>query len=265
MGRNFTRNELDAINMGEILTARFERDVAWSFLTFFRIENTAADDNMLISKLGNGNTVSILVKVDGQAAPGNFEIFLGGTWATEEITGGNVIALNTWYLVCVTCKGDSSSNDCTLYTLDMDGVYLDDALTGTMSAALGDTSDVYLGLTRFQTEDAVDGDMAHASYVDAALTKREIEGYLRSPARMIAEWVPKYGVQWYVPLGIGSPEPDFSGSGNNGIVVGTPGIGENPPTAPWYGFDAGWAGIVAPVAGGTTIPVLMGSYKRRRV
>lgn len=46
----------------------------------------------------------------------------------------------------------------------------------------------------------------------------------------------------YAPLfGNASPEPDFSGNGNNGTLTGTTQV-DHPPVAPPFGFDMGWQG-----------------------
>tara|TARA_R100001244_G_scaffold40818_3_gene36722 strand:- start:525 stop:1262 length:738 start_codon:yes stop_codon:yes gene_type:complete len=54
----------------------------------------------------------------------------------------------------------------------------------------------------------------------------------------------------YAPLGYGSPEPDLSGSGNNGVVTNSATIGDHPPIqAPW-GVDAEYCLYEAAAAAG---------------
>jgi len=57
----------------------------------------------------------------------------------------------------------------------------------------------------------------------------------------------------YYELGLASPEPDWSGSGRDGVLSGTPGITSHAPVGPWFGYDLGWQGaFTAAVANAPT-------------
>lgn len=240
MAINFNRNAADFVNLGDISTARGERATAWTVLAFFRIEDSTTDDHAIISKLADGSNVNYWIKVDAQTAPTNLEIFLGGTWAAEEITGGNNIALNTWYLAAISCNGTSTANDCTLNLLGMDGTFLDNALTGTHS---GDpttmTGATHIGKRANDTGDPADGDIAYVAYVDAELSQAEILEYLHNPISAAMRFKTDYGMQYFLELNGEAVEVDISGNKNNGTTNGSPVHSENPPVGADMVFSSG--------------------------
>jgi len=54
----------------------------------------------------------------------------------------------------------------------------------------------------------------------------------------------------YWPLGYGSPEPDYSGAGNNGTLVSSPSIVDHPPIGTQFGYDESISPYEVAAAGG---------------
>ena len=242
------------IDLGNITTAQFKRAETWSALSFFNIASSSSDDSAWIAKYGPGNS-QFLFRTDLQAAPTNVEVHHGDD-TTPIIQGASEIQLNTWYMAAAICDGTSSADDVTLYTVKMDGTLIDDGLTGDTNTDEADLSDTIKLMTRDNNSDEINGSMAHAAYIRAAITKQDVLEYLYQPGRVIAKYIGVGdGVEFYLPLGLGSPEPDFSGKGKNGTIIGSPTITDNPPVGPWYGFDLGWQGAFAAAVGDKSINV----------
>ena len=241
------------IDLGDITAARFERAETWTALAFFNLSASTPDDSAFITKYASGVS-QFLFRTDNQAAPTNVEVGHGNDTAVI-INGASSIELNTWYLSAVICDGTSSAGDITLYTLGMDGTVIDDGVTGDSNPDESNLTTPVRLMTRTSTADELNGSMAHAAYIRSVLTKQDVFDYLYQPAKVVAKFKGVgNGVPFYQPLGLGSPEPDFSGSSNNGTVTGTPTITDNPPIAPWYGFDLGWQGAFTAAVGGVNAP-----------
>ncbi len=224
MSLRFADGIADAVNLGDVATARFEHGVDWSFLSFFRVENTASDDRTIIAKWG-GAGKQFQLRTDSGAFPQNVEI-----WHNNALrfSAGDAV-INTWYVTAVT--HDSAGNFLG-YLVEMDGNYIADANPGVSVGDQADlTQNIAIGL---QIDgfliDEMDGDLAHACYVNAVITKQEITAFLANPAKMAKVFKAKYGSPFYLPLGLGSPEQDWSGNGNSGVRVNAPVVSEMPPT-----------------------------------
>lgn len=240
MGRNINNVTNDGISLGDVTAARFLRLETWTMFSFFRVENTATDDRTIIAKWASvGNTKQFILRTDLQAAPSNLEIYTNNTL---RITGGNNVALNTWYFTAVTNDGTGAANGLKCYLFRPDRTVLDDGLLGQHAADVSVlTTPTTLG-TRLGS-DPMDGDVAFAGYLQQELTKNQLLELMHSPLRHSL----RYSPEWLLPLGVGSPEPDWSGKGNNGTVTGTT-IGANPPIAPFFGLDLGWQGAFTAVS-----------------
>jgi len=106
--------------------------------------------------------------------------------------------------------------------------------------------------------DRMDGALFCTAYFkDREFTKQDILNYLRNPFRVRKQY--SIDCVYFLPMGENaSPEPDWSGNGNNGTVNGTAyGIVSNPPVAPWAPFGEGWFGQAQAAAVGGTIPLIM--------
>jgi len=229
------------VDLGDLSSAKFDADVDWTFLCFFRVNQISTDDNAIIGKW-TGASTQFLIRTDNTAS-GNapMEVWFDGGLKR---TGGTNIAVDTWYMVAVSNSG--AGNNMLLYLYDMGGAALDDALASSSADDADQTSVVLLG-ARDANDDNIDGELAHAAYIDKTMSKGEIEQYLWSPARAVAKHITA-GVQFYLPLGLGSTEPDFSGSGNTGTVTGAMTVEDNPPVAPWYGLESEWQGAFTTAA-----------------
>lgn len=187
----------------------------------------------MVSKFGpdSGDT-QFECSVGSGTAP---EILRVKTGDGHVFTGSAVFSLNTWYMVGVTCDGTASANDMNIYVATMDGNY-DSNYNPAVATHQGDASTL-TGPIQYGASGEpsfrywFEGDIAHGVYVDAELSSSEILAYLRHPTIMAAVFNAKYGLQFYHPLGFGSPEPDYSGNQNDGAISGTPSISAMPPTS----------------------------------
>ena len=235
MGRLFDDNAADYVDLGDVTAARFLETEQWTLLAFFRIENHSGDERTIISKWDGSTGNQIRFRTDRQGpSPTNMEIYFDNA---IKITGGNNVVVDTWYLLCVTCDAVGDNNSGKLYLVDMDGTFLDDGLGGSFAANEGLTAAIHIG-ARQANSDPMDGDIADVAYItNTTFTKDQISAYLRQPYRTAIS----FGTDliFYHRLGQDSTtEPDWSGNGNDGTVVGSGSvIGANPPVGPLMGFD----------------------------
>lgn len=231
MSRRFNDNTADYISLGAISGADFKQAATWSVMAFFRVEETASDDRTIISKWVPTAGRVFRVTTDTEVAPASFE-----TWITDFVINrtGNIIALNTWYAFMVSCDGSQAVGDIAIRVLDMSLT----AQENTTDTHPGDETD-FTGAIEIGVTDATgspvdpwDGDVAHVCYVRKAISLAEFRSYITDPWRQVLAWRGAgTTVDFYLPLIGGSPEPDFSGSGNNGTINGSPTVAGNPPTA----------------------------------
>lgn len=266
MGRNFD-GVGDKVDLGDLASpANFPRASAWSIIAFFRIENSAGDDRAIVSKQGSGSTTrQFSLRTDAQAAPSNLEVYHGNGFLAVAIEGGDNVALNTWYLVCVTCSGAQAAGDLALYLVGMDDTYLDDGVTGDTDAdATADNGSVTFGETDAGSDD-MDGDMAYVTYVNRALGKNDISAYLRDPIGTAKAWEVQSGIEYCFPIwGAHSPEIDLSPNARVGTLTGTT-KGQDPPVDSIWTISpvpvvvaGGVAGIRNPMAGPMTLRTPLG-------
>jgi len=245
MSRNFNNVDQDRVDLGDVTASRFLVANNWATFAFFRIENSATDDRTILAKWGTGlSTRQFRVRTDAQTAPTNLEVYSNDN---IRITGGDNVALNTWYFLGIS---HAASGNVTLYLFDMAGTVLDDGLTGSWFDDTDPTGEITIG-GRATSADPMDGDVAWAGYLQQEITKTEFLEIMRAPRSAL-----RYSPEWLLPLGLGSPEPDWSGKGNNGTVTGST-IGNNPPVAPWFGLDSGWHGAFGAAAGPSGFPIHM--------
>lgn len=238
MSRNFTGVNADNINLGDLANAKFDKNVAWTVAAFIRIEVLTGDERCVISKFVADARDQYIFTSD-PTAPHGMKIHHSGT----TFEGSFAISADTWYLVAGESDGGGTTDDMGLIVIGMDStVHENSRFTPNASDATNNVADIVIGgRDPGQGGDNMDGDIAHVIYVDAELTQGDLLQYLHRPALMAAAWAAEHGVQFYLPIIGGSPEPDWSGKLNNGTVNGTT-VSDMPPVAWNYGFDFGWQG-----------------------
>lgn len=231
MSRNFNNNSADYIDLGDITGVDFARLSAWSFLAFFRVENTTGDNRTIFAKWGSSTDRIFKVETDTEAAPASLEFHMN---TTVQSRTGNLIELDTWYVVAATNNGGGGAGDLIFYIYEMD-------LTELLNSSQTHPGDP--GTTAAICEIGVDdgggsptnpfdGDIAHVAYLDRAISSQEIKNFVGDPGRSVMAWrAAGDQVFFHHDLPGESPEPDRSGSGNSGTVVGSPTVGDNPPVA----------------------------------
>ncbi len=238
MARRFDGSN-DFIDFGNVFG--FPEASDWSVLSFGRFDDLS-DRLTLWAKYNNSASANrqllFSVEATGLTSVYNFN----GTGTEKRIEGASTLVADTWYLFALT--NDAVADTLRLYVIDLtDGSFKEDAVTGTHDNDVSElTRVVYMG-RREQVDDPWDGELAFGMIVNAKLTKEEITEYSFNPWRMAPVFITDHGATVFAPLGLASPEPDYSGNGNTGTVSGAV-IGDNPPVGP-MGFDLGWQGALA--------------------
>lgn len=219
------------------MAARFEHALAWSTLAFFYPTTLGGDQRNIFGKDDAGNTGQLRARLNSGTPFGLNARHAGGSTLT---TSGTALVVDTWYLVIITHAASGDGGDLRAWILDMDGAVVQSGAGTTSGDATLLTAVVNIGQRVFNLHDPFLGKIAHWCYVTADLSidgtaTDEMFAYVRDPGKMVRIWKQNYGVPFYLPLGLGSTEPDRSGSGNNGTLTGTDAMSEGPPTLPYGG------------------------------
>lgn len=265
MGRIFDGSTSGAaVNLGDITTARFPDDSPWTVLGFFRISSTnTADENTMISKWNNAaSDRSFTCRIDNGAEPQNLQVLYSDQTIlapTDAVFG------NTWYLMSVSGDGaGAGSMALTGKVFDMDEVQISSSgPSGSLTETSGRIAPIRIG--ERQNNDEMEGDLAYVAYINSELTQSQILEYLRDPTRVVAQFQGTgVGVEFFMPLGLGDPEPDWSGNGVTGSVHASTSVGANPPvTQPYAGVNFAYSAAAA--APDTPAPGFLAADYRRRV
>ncbi len=248
MARNFPASTASYINLGDIAGVDFARLTAWSWLSFFRVENTDGDDRCIFSKFGSSTDRVFKLQTDVEAAPASLEFFFN---TTVESRTGNIIGLDTWYLVAITNNGGGGAGDMIYYVFEMDLTEVLNSSRTHPGDPGGTSTPMTIGVDNGEgsASDPFDGDIAHVAYMDRALTIQEVKSYARDPGRSVMQWrAAGDQVFFYHDLPGESPEPDRSGSGNDGTLNGSTTIGDNPPV-PVFPASGGLSSFPVAAAG----------------
>jgi len=190
---------------------------SWSWAAWVNITALDATVRRVFDKFNNTAGVSL-----GYAAVTSsvFQVVVAiwngasGTWTCP------ISALTTgiWQHLAVTYNAGSVSNTPTMY---INGVSQTVTQTATPSGSLGtDVQDLYFG-NNSGLDRCFNGSMAEQALWDIVLTGAQVSS-LASGVWPMGLGTGANVPEGYWPLcGYASPEPDFSGNANNGVVTGT--------------------------------------------
>ena len=172
-------------------------------------------------------------------------------------TTSNIFANNTWIFLGYIFDGSltGNANRLKVYTYKpATKTWTQETLTftGTIPATLPSTThSLRLGATHDDVR-FYNGRLAHVHIATVAYTEGQLRQRLHNPNYRTSS-----GEVLMAPLNFAT-EPDWSGSAQTATLTGTS-IADNPPVAPWYGYDLGWMGaIAAPAPAGGTWPGYIG-------
>lgn len=158
----------------------FRGNEPWTVCVVFQVYNSAADDRSIISRFddpaGGGTSRNFLLRLDLGAAPQNLEVYQAD--ATVRITGGNVIELDTPYLVVVRCDG---SNNGSLLTFDLNTHSLVDDLTGSFPGTSTMGANEYIAFFGRTGSDPWSGTGWMASFHDFKMSRTAVMQLARDP------------------------------------------------------------------------------------
>ncbi len=227
MGRSFDGSG-DKVVFGDVAVFQITGDLSWGLWINF----ASTSDSTLIAAVepGAGETEAdnsmLYVQVQGTSNNWDIRYIHEYSSGSNEDNRFNVNLLNNVWIHIALVR-NVSANTVVLY---IDGT----ASGGTFNytndpTTTSSTADYHLG-ERIDGSQDFTGYMAEAVLANVAWTIGEVQ-QIRSRASIAR------GLVHYAPLfGVSSPEPDFSGNGNDGTVTGTA-IVDHPPVAPPFGFD----------------------------
>ena len=225
MSRNWDGSaSTNNLSISDITSARFDVTTDWACGAFFRIENFATDDRVIVAKWAGGSSQrAFMIRTN---TSGQMEVYMRNA---IRITG-SALSTDTWYLVVIT--NDSSAggvNNLILYTVDMDESFADDGVTGS-NASNASNLTVDITIAARDLNDPMDGDIAYAFYSNHLYTRDNVRSHLRNP-HMMAN-AASGNLEFLIPIIGASPEPDWGGDGNNFTVNGSSTVSDMPPVSP---------------------------------
>lgn len=204
---------------------------------FFTADTTNAQTMAFIGDKDVGNHFWALL-ADGATGgdPIIAAIDQGGTQTFPQTTTG--YSANTWHRACL--KEVSATSH---------AVFIDGGSKGTTAdnVAPAGADRVSAGIRNRSSPDLpFAGRIANVTIWNIALSDAEI-AILGGPRGMHPLRMRPANIVLFWPLGVASPEPDWSGGARNGTVTEAT-IGDNPPSMLPFGFDASYSPVSAAVA-----------------
>lgn len=221
----------NAVNFGDISDAKFLHADDWSVIAHFFPTTIVGDQRTVMSKDGNfAASQQFIFRLNGTV---QCNVFHNG--AVRINTAVGAISTNQWWVMVVT---HTAAGDLFAWVLDMDAAIVQSGVGVTIGDVADNTAQIWVA-QRQQTSDPFQGRIGHAIYIKDDLSlggtlTEQIKAYVRFPGRMGKFWAKEFGVPFDAPLGRGDPtEHDYSGSGNNGTIIGTAdSVADDPPVAP---------------------------------
>lgn len=171
-------------------------------------------------KVDSAGTGKHIFRINGTSADVTFFM----TWAGNDLTRNSAISLVTlgvWQHWAVTWNGSATASEVKIYK---NGVEVTYGTTSNASSTVESTDGgaITIGGTLAGTL-SFDGRIAHPEQYNRALSVEEIRQTMRFPGSV------RRGLSVQLPFWGGTPEPDYSGNGNSGIVSGATVSSDNPP------------------------------------
>lgn len=172
------------------------------------------------------------------------DFILFGSAGVETFTLANILNVTDNFFLGLARRGGN------IFMYHGTGTTLTEVDQGASGTPDNDPADITIG-TRRRTNDG-------SSVIDFFDGKIGNVGLLNTVGLTLGEMigVMHKGLSFRSPLltlplyGAGSPEPDYSGNGNNGALINSPASADGFPVSPPFGFDLGWQGnFTSAVAG----------------
>ncbi len=239
MSLNFDDGTEEPVTIADIAAARFLQGESWTFLAFFRVEDTSGDDRMIFSKWQGVNQNQFRLRTDMDATPSRIEI--GTRDITTSLIGtSEKVAEDTWYCIAVVNIAGGGAGDFTFHLIDMSGAVIDSV----SDQHDGDVQNVdlpALWIGARPASDEFDGDIDYVCYIQQALTQAQVIAYTMNPYKLAMSLQDtSSNVVFFVKLGHGGNNAiDLSGNDHGWAASGTTVASDPPPVAPMFGWDAG--------------------------
>ena len=246
VSRNFVAASDEAIDMGDVLNTSPNLTVcgmirpdivdARGVIISKWSATNPLDQRGFLFEINSDGTLRAFVSTDGSFQSGNV------------VSSTGTITANTWTHVAFVMDG--SNTDMLLY---INGIN-DGSNTSGPATVFSPTSKLLIGAEHNDNDPSgvaqeFDGDVAEAMHFNRALVANEIFG-IAARGRAISE-----GRDGYWALhGLNSPEPDWSGNGNNGTLVNTPTLANHAPIAPYSSRFWGHGPLVEVAAADFWVP-----------
>jgi hypothetical protein len=199
---------------------------------------TSTVNDPLLAKWGTGSAYTLIVGVTaGTADKAAFYIRVSATNKNANST----VARNdgNWWFIA----GVFDGSNVLLRILDDTGAIVEQVTGSSTSGPIDNQADVSIfSYSTTPSSSGFLGDIANMAVYSEAKDNDELisiakRGPLASPANLKGWW----------PLGLGSPEPDYSGYDNAGTVVEADSLSivDNPPVAPLFGFDVPYVPVTS--------------------
>lgn len=229
MGLTGTGSTSIDINYGDVAAAQFKQLEAWSVLCFQSVADMATDENNIVAKMNQ-----FRLRVEAGTPPQKVQLLHPG--ATQNYSSTGTLAEDIYYMICITNDGTGGAGGARGLIYRVSDLVEIDNKTFTYDSDDADlTKDIQLGKGG-ASNDPYDGEKSFFCYVGKEITPQDAKNFTKDPWGTMLSWRAEgTTVTIFSALGAtsGTTEPDFSGSGNNGTISGSPARGPNPPVAPF--------------------------------
>ena len=226
MARNFNGALHKIVLGGSITDGVFDVDTAWTYVVIVRPTTLTGGNRTICAKYSGAGGRQISLQFTGA---GLIRILQNGS---VYATGTFTFVINTWYIVGATCIGDGADGSIRCWAYEFDGTQRESGFAGG-AVANSTPNDHVIEIGLADGNDPYIGDTAYHVYVGVEWGDSEFRAFAANPYRA---FLAAAGGPFFLPLGLSSPEVDWSGNDNTGTVTSAV-VADMPPVGPPFAHD----------------------------
>lgn len=220
MGFQFPGSGANYVDVGDVVTARFDANTTWTWLIFFELTTFVGVDRVLAAKGRGAGDHQFELRIGAGTDPVDLEYLSD---ETLRVSLANAVTGSGWRMASVSCDGAAGGTSITVRLFDMTGSELASG-TGQAADPTTQTEPIQIGIADGGS-DPMDEVLDFPTYIGRELSQDDCRSFSRNPHGTRR----RHADVLEFALKLGAPGVlDLSGNGI-GSVVGSLSAGASPP------------------------------------